>query len=198
VCLLPGGAGWAGRADLPPSLAGLARDGIAGLGTAVGSHDPGHEEQALAEAAASGTLPGFPASWRARYPACDPSGWLTHGGYVRALEALADDFLAARGLLAGRLLAERGWVPAFSRARVRLLGETAVDETVQAVYSVAQVVRNSLFDGRAECHVRRGDRYVPTATAILLHGYALAAGPRPGRIVELDAAAIAAVTGQEP
>jgi acyl-CoA thioesterase FadM len=184
-------------AELPADLAELVLGEIAGLGTAVGSHDPAHEQQALADAAAAGTLEGFPRALRVPYSACHGSGQMSFAGYVRLIEGLVDDFMADRGLWTSRLLAERGWVPAYARARIRLLGEAHVDEVLHAVYSVARVVGKGLFDGRIECHVRRGDRFVPTATGIVLHGYALADGPAAGQVAELDPDIIAAVTAQD-
>jgi hypothetical protein len=47
-----------------------------------------------------------------------------------------------------------------------------------------------------DCWVERDDTLVHTATARILHGYAYARGPDAGRLVELDEATIAAVTGR--
>lgn len=188
----------AADAELPPDLAELAVGQIAGLGTAVRSHDPAYELEGLASAAAAGIPAGFPRAWRIPYSACHSSGWMSFAAYFRVIEALVDDFMADRGLRMSNLLAERGWVPAFARARVRLLGDAGVDETLHAVYSVARAVGTGLFDGRIECYVRRGDRAVPTATAIVLHGYVLADGPAAGQVAELDPGTIAAVTAPAP
>ncbi len=179
---------------VPQDLAGLVVDDITGLGTAVGSHDPRYEEQALAAAAAQGPN-GFRQSWRIPYSACQYSGQMKLSGYVRALEQITDEFLAVKGLRVSQVLAERGWIPAVSKARIRLLADACLDETIHADYEIAQVVKGTMFDGRLECHVRRGDRVVPTATAMVMHGYARADGPEAGRFVALDEAAIAAVAG---
>lgn len=186
------------RAEVPPDLAPLVVEDLAGLGTSVGSHDVGHEQQALAAAAAAGTLGGFHRAWRVAHPACHRSGRMSFAAYARALESLTEDYLTDRGLRVSRLLADRGWVPGYARARIRLLGDAALDETLHARYSVARLVGRGLLDGRVECYVQRGARFVPTATAILLHGFLLADGPDAGQVAELDASTAAALTAAGP
>jgi acyl-CoA thioesterase FadM len=141
---------------------------------------------------------GFAYDWRVPYFHCQYSDRLAHSGYVRVLEDAVDRFLADRGLSVGRLLAERGWIPVVSRARVRMLADVHMEEVVHTVFRVTDILRGVTFDGRMDCYVRRGDRLVHTATGTILHGYARSRGPGAGRLVELDEATVAALTAVGP
>ncbi len=138
---------------------------------------------------------GFLWSWRAPYFYCHYSDRVQHSGYVRALEEVVDRFLADRDISVGRLLTERHWIPVVSRARVQMLAAAHMEETVHTTFTVLDVLRGVLFDGRMDCWVRRGDQLVPVATARILHGYAIAAGPGAGGMAELDAGIVDALTG---
>ncbi len=133
-------------------------------------------------------------SWRAPYFYCHFSDRVQHSGFVRALEEVVDRFLADRGLSVGRMLNERSWIPVVSRARVRLIAAAHMEETVHTVFTVTDVLRGVMFDGRMDCYVQRGDELVPVATAKILHGYAIAAGEGAGGLAELDAEVVAALT----
>ncbi|MEV6304171.1 thioesterase [Actinoplanes sp. NPDC051861] len=134
-------------------------------------------------------------SWRAPYFYCHYSDRVQHSGYVRALEEVVDRFLDARGISVGRMLTERSWIPVVSRARVQLIGAAHMEETVHTVFTVLDVLRGVMFDGRMDCWVRRGDELVPVATARILHGYAIAAGPGAGGMAQLDDEVVRALTG---
>ena len=184
--------------SLPGDLAPLAVPEIAGLGTAVGSHESRFEEQALAEAVANGGPEGLRRSWRVPYSACGYSGYMRHSAYVRALEGLSEDFLAERQAAMGWLAAEYGWVPVFTRARLRLVGEARVDERLHGVYNAAQVVQGAMIDGRVDFYVFRQNVPVPTATGIFLHGFCAADDSTASRGAELPQALLAAVTEPSP
>ncbi|MFI6042478.1 acyl-CoA thioesterase [Nocardia sp. NPDC051321] len=140
----------------------------------------------------------FRTSWRVPYFYCQYSGRVQHSGYVRALEDVVDRFLADRGISVGRMLRERSWIPVVSRVRVGVLGDAGIEETVYVTFTVLDIVKDTLFDARMDCWVRRGDYLVPTATARILHGYAIAAGAEAGRTARLDADVRAALLGAEP
>lgn len=180
-------------ARLPDDLASLTVAGIAGMGTAVGSHNSSFEEQALAEAVAAGGPDGMHRSWRVPFSACR-FGYMTHGGYLRALENLTEEFFAENDVPVGLTQARLGLVPAFTRARLRLVGEVRVDEVMHGVYYPAQVVQNKMIDGRADFYVYRDGTAVPTATAIFLHGFAPASEPTAIRGTELPDPLLTAVT----
>ena len=134
-------------------------------------------------------------SWRVPYYLCQFSRHIQHSGYVRVLEDAVEKFLAARGLSVRTMLDERGWIPVVSRARVTQLGDVAMEETVHTVFAVDHVLRDVGFDGRMDCYVQRGATLEHVATARILHAYAIARGPRAGTVARLDAATVAALTG---
>jgi len=143
--------------------------------------------------------PVFLWSWRAAYYHCHFSDRVQHSAYVSALEEVVDRFLADRGVSVRRMLAERAWIPVVSRARVTLLGDVHMEETVHTTFAVVDVLRDTTYEARMDCYVRRADRLVHAATARILHGYAISRGPGAGRLAELDASTLAALTeGRAP
>ncbi len=132
-------------------------------------------------------------SWRAPYFYCHFSDRVQYSGYVRALEEVVDRFLADRGLAVGALLTERGWIPVVSRVRVTLLADAHMEEIIHTTFTVTDVIKGTMFDGRMDCWVRRGRELVRVATATILHGYALSRGDGAGQLAELDDATIAAL-----
>lgn len=148
-----------------------------------------------AESVLTATPGAFLWSWRAPYFYCHYSDRVQHSGFVRTLEEVVDRFLADRGISVGRMLAERAWIPVVSRARVRLLEDARMEETVHTVFTVTDILRGVMFDGRMDCYVQRGPELVPVATAQILHGYAIAAGPGAGGMAQLDDGVVRALTG---
>lgn len=144
-------------------------------------------------------LPTGPASllwsWRAPYFYCHFSDRVQHSGFVRSLEEVVDRFLADRGISVGRMLRERSWIPVVSRARVRLLAPAHMEETVHTVFTVTDVLRGTMFDGRMDCFVERDGAFWPVATATILHGYAISRGPQAGSLAELDPEVCAILLG---
>src|SRR6266496_215464 len=134
-------------------------------------------------------------SWRAPYFYCHYSDRVQHSGFVRTLEEVVDRYLADRGISVGRMLSERAWIPVVSRARVRLLEDARMEETVHTVFTVTDILRGVMFDGRMDCYVHRGPELVPVATAQILHGYAIAAGPGAGGMAQLDEGVVHALSG---
>jgi acyl-CoA thioesterase FadM len=156
-----------------------------------------------AVAAAAGPVDPPPAAafswrWRARYFHCHYSDRVQHGSHVQALEEVVDRFLADRGLSVPRLLVERGWIPVVSRARVRMLADAHLDQPIQTSFGVAEIVKDRAFDGRMDSFAPdpgRPDQPRHVATARILHGYAVGAGPAAGELATLDQATVAALTG---
>lgn len=175
------------RKPVPAALAALELQDLAAASTV-----PGGPGAAQVLAAASGS---FLWSWRAPYFYCHYSDRVQCSGFVRALEEVVDRFLADRGISVGRMLRERSWIPVVSRARIQLLAPAHMEETVHTTFTVTDILRGVMFDGRMDCFVNRGDDVVHIATAKILHGYAIAAGPGAGGLAELDADVVAALTG---
>jgi acyl-CoA thioesterase FadM len=136
--------------------------------------------------------------WRARYFHCHYSDRVQHGSYVQALEEVVDRFLAQRGLSVPRMLAQRGWIPVVSRARVRLLADAHMDEQIRTTFAVTEIVKDRAFDGRMDSYVIGSDHPRHVATAQILHGYATSRGQAAGTLTELDPATVKALTGQVP
>lgn len=134
-------------------------------------------------------------SWRAPYYYCHYSDRVQHSGYVRALEEVVDRFLDSRGLSIARMLRERHWIPVVSRCRVRLIAAAHMEETIHTVMRIDDVLRRSMYEATVDCYVQRGDSLVHTATATILHGYAVGRGPGAGQLAEFDDQVIAKLTG---
>jgi hypothetical protein len=92
------------------------------------------------------------------------------------------------------MLDQRGWIPVVSRARVNQFVAAEMEEIVHTAFRVTDVVRNTGFDARMDCYVLRDGVLVHTASARILHGYAISRGPGAGRLAELDPATVTALT----
>ncbi len=134
-------------------------------------------------------------SWRIPYFYCHFSDRLQHSGYTRALEEVVDRFLHDRGLGIGALLQERGWIPVVSRARVRLLADAHMEETLHTVFTVEEILKDVMYTARMDTYVLRGETLVHTATASIVHGYAVSRGEKAGSLAEFDADTRAALLG---
>jgi acyl-CoA thioesterase FadM len=183
VALVPEAAAPVHR-PAPAALAALEIPALAGAASAQDA------AQALAVGSAS-----FLWSWRAPYFYCHYSDRVQHSGFVRCLEEVVDRFLADRGISVGRMLRERSWIPVVSRARIQLIEPAHMEETIHTTFTVTDILRGVMFDGRMDCFVKRGDEVIRVATAKILHGYAIAAGEGAGGLAELDAGVVAALTG---
>jgi acyl-CoA thioesterase FadM len=179
----------------PDRVAPLVATDVAGARTVAEAGDvpigPGQDVRSLLTPGAGGLL----WSWRAPYFACHFSDRVQHSAYVRALEEVVDRFLFDRGLSIREMLVRRGWIPVVSRARVQLVADAHMEETVHTLFTVTEVLRRTAYDARMDCFVERAGRLVRCATARILHGYALSRGEGAGRLVELDEGTIAALTG---
>jgi acyl-CoA thioesterase FadM len=185
-------------ASYQPAPAGLALPEVADLAAACTVGEPGHRRIEPGATVATTLAPAYLWSWRVPYFYCHFSDRVPLSGYVRTMEDVVDRFLADRGISVGRLLAERFWIPVVSRARIRLIGPAHLEETVHTVFTVTDILRGVLFDGRMDCYVRRGDDLVAVATGTILHGYAIAAGPAAGTLAELDDEIVRALRGERP
>jgi acyl-CoA thioesterase FadM len=139
-----------------------------------------------------------PSSWEwwVRYPHCHYSDVVQHSTYVRVLEEAVDRYLAQCGLSVPALLADRGWIPVVSRARVTVHADARMDAAVRTSFAVSDIVGGRAFDGRLECHVVEGDRMRRVASGTILHGYAISRGPKAGQLAELDGGTAAALLGE--
>lgn len=134
-------------------------------------------------------------SWRVPYFYCHYSERLQHSGYVRAMEEVVDRFLHARDLSIGDMLVERGWIPVVSRARVQMLADVRMEETVHTVFAIEDIIKNSLYTARFDTYVVRDGRLLHTSTGSIMHGYAISRGEGVGSLAEFDDRALTALSG---
>lgn len=186
------------RQPAPDQLAGLEVDDLVKASTVSAARRLQLAAGETAESVLTADRSSFLWSWRAPYFYCHFSDRVQHSGYVRTLEEVVDRFLADRGISVGRLLTERSWIPVVSRARVQLIEAAHMEETIHTVFTVVDILRGVIFDGRMDCYVQRGNELIPVATAQILHGYAIAAGEGAGGMATLDDEVVQALTGGRP
>ncbi|MET9263814.1 thioesterase [Amycolatopsis sp. NPDC004079] len=177
--------------DRPPpaELAPLAVSAVDDLAERV-EHPAGTDEEVSALLA-----PAFRHSFRASYVYCHYSDRVQHSAYVRTLEDVVDRFLHSRGLSVSRMLAERGWIPVVSKARVTLTADAHMDEIVHTAFQVRDVLKETTYDATMDCYVRRGPRLLRVAAARIQHGYAISRGEQAGTLARLDPGVLGALTG---
>lgn len=125
-------------------------------------------------------------SWRVPYFYCHFSDRLQHSGYVRAMEEVVDRFLVDRDMSIRTMLDSRGWIPVVSRARVQLLADVFMEETVHTVFRVEDFFKDITYSARMDSYVRRGDELCHVGTGTIMHGYAISRGPEAGSVATLD------------
>jgi acyl-CoA thioesterase FadM len=167
----------------PEPLAPLVTLAVSAINTEAYAEDP----------RAGGRESAFTWSWQARYFHCHYSGRVQHSAYIRALEEVVDRFLADRGISIARLLQERDWIPVVSRARVTLLADARMGEMIHTTFAIEEILKGLAYNARMDCYVRRGETLTRTATARILHGYAIAGGDAAGQLAPLDEATQAAL-----
>ncbi|MFJ1747325.1 thioesterase family protein [Streptomyces sp. NPDC088116] len=125
-------------------------------------------------------------SWRIPYFYCHFSDRLQHSGYVRAMEEVVDRFLEDRGISIRTMLVERGWIPVVSRARVHMLADAYMEETLHTVFTVEEIIKEVMYTATFNTYVYRDGRLVHTATGSIMHGYAVSRGENAGSLAEFD------------
>jgi acyl-CoA thioesterase FadM len=153
------------------------------------------EGRSVADVLAPAGSNAFLWSWRIPYFYCHFSDRMQHSAYVRALEEVVDRFLFDRGLSIRSMMTERGWIPVVSRVRVRMLADAHMEEEIYTVFQVEEILKDISYTARMDCYVSRGDRLVHTATATIMHGYAVSRGKDAGTVAVLDERTQAALLG---
>jgi acyl-CoA thioesterase FadM len=110
--------------------------------------------------------------WRIPYFYCHYSDRLQHSGYIRLQEEVVDLFLAHRGLSIRTMLARHGWIPFVQNARIEILEDALMEETIHTVYTVTDVYKSLLYVARFDCYMQREGALVHTARGEITHGYA--------------------------
>lgn len=136
-------------------------------------------------------------SWRIPYFYCHYSLRLQHSGYVRAVEEVVDRFLFDRGLAIEEVLAERGWIPVVSRSRITLLEDALMGETLHTVMRVDEVIKDVMYPAKIDTYVERGGTLFHTATASVVHGYAVSRGADAGTLAVFDDETRSKILGEQ-
>ncbi|NHC16218.1 thioesterase [Motilibacter sp. E257] len=153
----------------------------------------------VAEPAAWAAPGGFEWQWNIPYYACHYYTRLQSNAYVRLLEETVDRYLEWAGLPITGLLATRDWIPVVSRARVQMIADAFMGETLHVTFTVDDVLKDTLFTGRMDCYVVRDGQRIHTATATIMHGYVMARGDNAfDEIITLDADTQAQLLGGRP
>jgi acyl-CoA thioesterase FadM len=133
--------------------------------------------------------------WRIPYFYCHDSERLQHSGYLRLLEEVVDLFLASRGLSIRTMLETRRWIPFVQNARIEMLNDALMEETIYTVFTVTDVYKSLLYAARVDCYVARGGALVHTARGDITHGYAQIHSRSDWGLVPFDAETVRALLG---
>ncbi|MBV8821091.1 MAG: thioesterase family protein, partial [Acidobacteriaceae bacterium] len=130
---------------------------------------------------------------RIPYFYCHYSQRIQHSGYVRIMEEIVERFLAARGISVRTMLEQRQWIPVVVEARVDLLREALMEETLYTVYRVEEILKEMVYTARMDCYLVRDGELLQTATGRITHGYGKLEGRSGGALVAFDPATVAAL-----
>ncbi len=124
--------------------------------------------------------------WRIPYFYCHFTERLQHSGYLRLMEEVVDRFLASRGISIQTMLETRRWIPVVPNARLEILSEALMEETIYTVYTVKHIFKDVTYTSRMDCYVPRNNMLVHTATGQITHGYAEILNRRDWALINFD------------
>jgi acyl-CoA thioesterase FadM len=135
--------------------------------------------------------------WHIPYFYCHFTDRIQHSGYVRVLEEVVDRFLADRGISIQTLLRNREWIPVVADARVEILEDAFMEETLYTVFTVEDIFKRMRYTARMDCYVPRDGHLIHTATGRITHGYLrIADRGTGGGLAQFDEAVMAALAGK--
>jgi acyl-CoA thioesterase FadM len=102
---------------------------------------------------------------------CHDSYRLQYSGFVRIMEEVVERFLAHKGISIRTMLDSRQWIPVVTDARIRLLTDAKLEETLYTLYEVEDVIKDMIYSAAMRCYVRRGHQLVPVAEGRISHAY---------------------------
>lgn len=191
--------------DLPADLAALAHARVRRVSRQAAP--PVELPAGLDAAAAAQELPerlrrahgnAFVWPFRIPYFYCHYTRRLHYSGYVRLMEEVVDRFLAARGISIRTMLDSRNWIPVVSDARVEILDEALLEETVYVVFTLEDILKDITYSARVDWYVWRPEGLLRTATGRINHGYVGIEGRSGGGLVTFDAPTLTALRGERP
>ena len=134
--------------------------------------------------------------WHIPYFYCHLTDQIQHSGYVRILEEVVDLFLADRGISIRTLLRAREWIPVVAEARVEILRDAFMEETLYTVYTVENIFKRLRYTARMDCYVQRHGHLIQTASGHITHAYLqIADRGTGGSLAEFDETVMAALAG---
>lgn len=135
--------------------------------------------------------------WPSRIPYfyCRYTQWLHYSGYVRLMEEVVDRFLADRGISIRTMLETRNWIPVVYDARIEILREALLEETIYTVFTLQETLKEITYTARVDWYVFRGGALLRTATGRINHSYLGIEGRSGGQLVTFDEATMAALRG---
>jgi acyl-CoA thioesterase FadM len=131
--------------------------------------------------------------YRIPYFYCHYTERLHYSGYIRLMEEVVDRFLAARGISIGTMLRSRNWIPVVSEARIEILREALLEETIYTVFTLEDIMKAITYTARVDWYVFRDGGLIRTATGRINHGYVGIEGRSGGQLVTFDEATMAAL-----
>lgn len=133
--------------------------------------------------------------WKERIPYlyCHYSQRMQHSGYIRVMEAIVDRFLHERGISIRTMLERSRWIPVVVEARVEMLREALMEETLYTVYRVENILKDITYTARMDCYVVRDGELIQSATGRITHGYGKLEGRSGGTLVTFDPITLAAL-----
>jgi acyl-CoA thioesterase FadM len=133
--------------------------------------------------------------WKRRIPYfyCHYSQRMQHSGYLRVMEAIVDCFLYDRGISIRTMLEQRRWIPVVVEARVEMLREALMEETLYTVYRVENILKDITYTAQMDCYLVRDGELIQSATGRITHGYAQLEGRSGGSLVTFDPTTLAAL-----
>jgi acyl-CoA thioesterase FadM len=134
--------------------------------------------------------------WHVPYFYCHFTERMQHSGYIRLMEEVVDLFLADRGISIRTMLDSRQWIPVVPAARIEILREALMEETIYTVYTVEGVYKETTYTSRMDCYTLRDGALIHCATGKITHGYAKILNRRDWALVNFDAEVIAALNGK--
>ena len=133
--------------------------------------------------------------WHVPYFYCHFTERMQHSGYLRLMEEVVDLFLANRGISIRTMLETRRWIPVVPNARMEILAEALMEETIYTVYTVEHIFKNVTYSSRMDCYVPRNGALIHTATGQITHGYAEILNRRDWSLVNFDEHTLSALKG---
>ena len=95
------------------------------------------------------------------------------------------------------MLESRRWIPVVPTARLEILAEALMEETIYTVYTVESIYKDVTYTSRMDCYVPRNGALLHTATGQITHGYAEILNRRDWALVNFDQYTLAALGGNK-